>query len=211
METLPVPGMLTAKLISGSLELSLKHKIDPKVINRVAQLLVHSLGLDIGSQHFAETPARIAKLWTTFLSPASLTLKAFETRSNTLVLCRNHPAVTLCPHHLLPVEMFCDLAYIPNGWALGLSKLPRLLDLIGSSFMLQEELTDTVVKLLDRLLMPKGVACRVVARHGCMRLRGVRTPGEVITTSVSGVYLTDEKARSEFLSGLDNHVFNGVR
>jgi GTP cyclohydrolase I len=196
-----LPGHLTVDVEpqhSLTMKLKLVHTPSEVGIRNAMFAFIRALGLDLKSQHFSESPARLTKLWMEWMRDREITVKAFQSSADDMVTMVAHRVVTLCPHHFLPVEMICDLSYIPSGWVVGLSKLPRILDLVGGSFVLQEEFTHTVVKIVEALLMPRGIACRVRARHGCMRLRGVRTPGWVVTSSLKGVMLTDEKARVEF-------------
>lgn len=185
---------------SLTIRLKMVHKPSETGINRAAFALLRAMGFDLRSQHFEGTPRRLTKMWMTYLTGHEVTVKAFQTKADSMVITRNHQVVSMCPHHMLPIVMMCDFAYVPSGWVVGLSKIPRIMDVLGASFVLQEEFTDAVVNIVDTLLMPKGVAFRVSARHGCMRMRGVRTPGLVITQSLKGVMLTDEKARTEAMS-----------
>lgn len=180
-----------------AIRLSLRHKPSEIGINRAVFALLRGMGFDLRSQHFSGTPRRLTKLWMTYLADREITVKAFESTSDVMVTIKDHRVVSMCPHHMLPIVMVCDFAYVPAGWVVGLSKIPRIMDVMGGSFVLQEDFTDGVAKVIDTLLQPRGIAFRVRARHGCMRLRGVRTPGSVTTTALRGVMLTDEKARAE--------------
>ena len=197
-----VPGIVKVDLLPGKggrITVEATRHINPLGIQRAVSMLLSNFGVDTKGENFKETPKRVTKMWQEWLSPKTVELKVFSTQSKGAVTLTGHNTVCVCPHHLLPFEMVVDLAYLPQGYAVGLSKLARFIDLACASFALQEDVPEFVVKIIDALLLPRGVICRTRARHGCMRLRGVRTTGEVTTMSLSGAYLTDEKARYEFL------------
>jgi GTP cyclohydrolase I len=108
---------------------------------------------------------------------------------------------SVCAHHLLPFYGSAHVAYIPNKLAVGLSKIPRLVDYWASRPQLQERLTDQIAHDLKRRLEAHGVAVVIEARHTCMACRGVRKHnGAMVTSSMLGVFLTASEARQEFLS-----------
>lgn len=172
---------------------------DEAAKNAVSRLLM-AFGVNRSDENFKGTPARVVKMWKSWLEPKEVKFAVFQSDAEGAVTCTGHKAVSCCPHHLLPFELDVDVGYIPNGYVVGLSKLPRLVDVVASSFALQEHIPEAIVRILSVLLTPRGAICRVRSRHGCMRLRGVRTPSEVTVTAVAGVFHTDEKARNEFLS-----------
>ena len=184
----------------GRIRLEATRHFNELGVQRAVFQLLRNFGVDMRDPNFAETAKRVTKMWNKWLEPQEVNLAVFESDAKGAVCLYGHKAVSVCPHHLLPFEMIVDLAYVPQGYVVGLSKLSRLIDLACASFALQEHIPDFVVKVMTAILIPRGAICRVRARHGCMRLRGVRTSGEVITTALDGVYLTDEKARHEFLA-----------
>lgn len=190
--------------VKAVITLKKSHKISDAAVKNAVSRLIGALGLDTRDENLQETPRRILKLWTEFLKPQVLELKTFA-GPGAMVMLKRHRFVAVCPHHLLPFEMVGNVAYIPQDHRVGLSKLCRILEFAGNGFMLQENITEFTAELLSNLLLPRGVAVSVSGEHGCMRLRGVRTTGSVTTTAVRGVFLTDEKARNEFL-----HTNGGV-
>lgn len=180
------------------LTINKKHNINVIGFDRAVRNFIGNLGLDIKDVNLKDTPRRVTKLWTEWLKPQTLELKTFPGKSG-MVILKNHRFISVCPHHLLPFEMIGSVAYVPQDHVLGISKLPRMLNFAGVGMMLQESITEFCADLLDTLLQPRGVAVSVTGIHGCMRLRGVESGGSITTTAVRGVFLTDEKARSEFL------------
>jgi len=192
------PKGVKVGLEKGSLAtLEMNHKVDPKAVNRAVHAMLNGLGLDRTDENLVETPRRVTKLWQDWLQPRRLEMKAFS-GGGPMVTLVHHRSLSMCPHHMLPVEIIGSLAYIPQDWKVGLSKLARLIDFCGASLMLQENATEAIADLMDALLTPTGVMCQLIGRHGCMRLRGVKTNGPVVTTSLRGVFYTDSKARQEF-------------
>jgi len=197
-----IPGINQLKVSQHQgLEMHLEatRTFNQTVVKRTVFQMLRGFGINTNDENFKGTPDRVCKMWSEWLSPKTLKLKVFSSDTKGAVIVTGHKAVSVCPHHLLPFQMVVDVAYIPTGYVVGLSKLPRLVDIVASSFVLQEHIPEIIVKILSALLTPRGVICRVRAKHGCMRLRGVRTSGKVTTTAVEGVFLTDEKARHEFL------------
>jgi GTP cyclohydrolase I len=198
-----MPGIADLKLTQHKgLEMHLEatRNFNAPQVRRAAIGLLRAFGIDhTEDENFKGTPDRFTKMWGEWLSPKNLKMAVFASDTNGAVIISGHKTVSVCPHHLLPFHMEVDVAYVPNQYVVGLSKLPRLVDIVASSFALQEHIPDVVVKILSALLTPRGVICRTRAKHGCMRLRGVRTPATCTTTAVQGVFLTDEKARHEFL------------
>jgi GTP cyclohydrolase I len=118
-----------------------------------------------------------------------------------MVLQRNLPFYSHCEHHMAPFFGTADIAYIPNGKIVGLSKLSRVLDIYARRLQVQERLTTQVVDCLMEHLQPKGAGVIIRARHLCMESRGVHKQGhETVTSAVRGVFRTDAAARAEFLS-----------
>jgi GTP cyclohydrolase IA len=173
----------------------------------VGKLITDVIG-ETEREGLADTPARVVKAWEDWtsgygVSPATV-LKTFEDGGevyNEMVLVKQLPFYSHCEHHLAPFFGTADIAYIPNGRIVGLSKLSRLLDIFAKRLQVQERLTGQVVDALMEHLAPKGAACTIRARHLCMESRGVQKQGhETITNALRGVFLDDHKARGEYLS-----------
>jgi len=170
-----------------------------KLIEKGVKLILEGLEVDTEDRNYKDTPRRVAKMYKEIFSPKRNNFKTFPEKHDSMIVLRNHEVHGMCPHHLLPVVMRVFVAYIPNGRVLGLSKLARSVECHLTAPILQETLTDRVVSTLQDTLGPKGVACTIVGSHGCMRHRGVRTTGDIVTSAVTGVFLTNAAAREEFM------------
>lgn len=180
------------------LSLKASHGFTDKGVKNAVSRMLSCLGMDTRDPNLKDTPRRVAHMWAEWLTPKTLDLTCFESESSSLVTLNNHKSVSVCPHHMLPFELMFNIAYIPQDYVLGLSKLSRLANFVSGSFMLQEHISELVCELLNVLVQPKGVAVSVRGVHGCMRLRGVMSEGSTNTVTLKGVFLTDEKARAEF-------------
>ena len=154
-----------------------------------------------------KTPERVAKSMD-FLTngykedPSKILNKAMFTEDySQMVLVKDIEIYSLCEHHMLPFFGKCHIAYIPNGHIVGLSKIPRIVDVFSRRLQVQERLTDEIKDCLQDTLNPKGVAVVIEAQHLCMQMRGVQKQHSSTTTSAfSGIFLNDDKTRSEFMN-----------
>ena len=154
-----------------------------------------------------KTPERVAKsmqfLTNGYNENPSAILKAamFTENYNQMVLVKDIEIYSLCEHHMLPFFGKAHIAYIPNGHIVGLSKIPRVVDVFARRLQVQERLTDEIKDCLQETLNPKGVAVVIEAQHLCMQMRGVQKQHSSTTTSAfSGTFLKDDKTRSEFMN-----------
>ena len=128
-----------------------------------------------------------------------------------MVVVRDIDFFSLCEHHLLPFYGKCHVAYIPNEHVVGLSKIPRLVEVFSRRLQVQERLTVQIAETLQECLKPQGVAVVTEARHLCMMMRGVETPNAVaMTSSMLGVFLNQQKTREEFLNLIRRGSREGV-
>jgi len=124
----------------------------------------------------------------------------FEVKYNEMVIVKDIDFYSLCEHHLLPFYGKCHVAYIPNGRVVGLSKIPRLVDVFARRLQVQERMTTEIAETLMEILKPQGVAVVSEARHLCMMMRGVQKQNTLVTTSaVLGVFHDDRATREEFM------------
>lgn len=154
-----------------------------------------------------KTPERVAKsmrfLTNGYKENPSKILKAamFAENYSQMVLVKDIEIYSLCEHHILPFFGKAHIAYIPNGHIVGLSKMPRIVDVFARRLQVQERLTDEIKDCLQNTLNPKGVAVVIEAQHLCMQMRGVQKQHSSTTTSAfSGIFLKDDKTRSEFMN-----------
>lgn len=167
-------------------------------IEKGVKLILEGLGVDERDPNFLNTPERVAKAYSEIFVPDDTEWATFPERYNDFIMLRDHEVVTLCPHHLLPVTMRTSIAYIPDGQVLGLSKLARLLHEVNDGPMLQEKFTEEIVHEVAKICQAKGAAAHVVAEHGCMRHRGVKTTGDVMTYKLTGEFERDDKLADRF-------------
>jgi len=152
------------------------------------KLLLEGLDCDLHDQNYIDTPERVAKAYRQMFTPVEKGWATFDESYTDLILLRDHTLWTLCPHHLLPVHLRVSIAYIPKGRVIGLSKLARVLHEINRGPMLQEAFTEEALKMLLTLTGSSSGVCLVEGEHGCMRMRGVRTPGDVVTFRFQGEF-----------------------
>jgi len=177
------------------------------------RMVLEGLGLDLSSPHLAQTPERTARAWWNELCQGLThdppTLTTFPAEADEMVLLRNIPIHSLCAHHLLPFYGKAAIAYIPGkGQILGLSKLSRVANHWARRPQVQEELTSQIADHLASLVVGKnpetgevmgGVGVVIRANHLCMMLRGVKHSGDMVTSAVRGIFLTQSDVRAEFL------------
>jgi GTP cyclohydrolase I len=125
----------------------------------------------------------------------------FDVAYDEMVIVKHIEVFSLCEHHLLPFFGKCHVAYIPNGKIIGLSKIPRLVDMYARRLQVQERLTTQVAETINTKIRPKGVAVVVEAQHLCMIMRGVEKQNSVaVTSSMLGSFKDDQNTRNEFLN-----------
>lgn len=172
----------------------------------VTQMLI-ALGEDPDRDGLQKTPDRVDKalrfLTKGYLEDVDDVLNSalFSVKYDEMVVVRDIDFFSLCEHHLLPFYGKCHVAYIPNDRVVGLSKIPRLVEVFSRRLQVQERLTVQVAETLMEKLNPQGAAVVIEARHLCMMMRGVETPNAVaVTSSMHGVFLNQQKTREEFLT-----------
>ena len=169
--------------------------------------LLRQIGEDPTREGLLRTPHRVAKAWEFLTSgygkdPAELINGAiFREKYDEMVIVRDIDFFSLCEHHLLPFYGKVHIAYIPKGKIVGLSKLPRIVELFSRRLQVQERMTQQIAETLYGALEPDGVAVVVEARHLCMMMRGVEKQNSLATTSAMlGSFRDDERTRTEFLN-----------
>ena len=169
--------------------------------------IIELVGEDTSREGLQKTPIRCAKALNFLTEGYSMDADAiiqnalFKENYNQMVIIKDIELYSLCEHHLLPFFGKAHVAYIPNGKIVGLSKVPRIVNVFSRRLQVQERLTEDISKCLDKNLKPTGVAVVIEASHLCMQMRGVEKQNSVTTTSAfSGVFLNDEKTRTEFMN-----------
>jgi GTP cyclohydrolase I len=179
----------------------------PDAIEPLIESLLKELGEDPGRDGLVRTPKRFAEAVRFFTEgygqdPQQILNNAlFDVDYDEMVIVKDIEFFSLCEHHLLPFFGRAHVAYIPNGKVVGLSKIPRLVEMFGRRLQVQERLTTQVAETLERVLHPKGVAVVIEAIHLCMMMRGVESPNaSAITSSIRGEFERDSKTRAEFMT-----------
>ncbi len=178
----------------------------PDPIEPLVTRLLKELGEDPGRSGLEHTPNRVARSLRYFTTgyeqnPKDILNGAlFEVSYDEMVIVKDIEFYSLCEHHLLPFFGRVHVAYIPNGKVLGLSKIPRLIEMFARRLQVQERMTVNIAETLEELLEPKGVAVVAEAIHLCMMMRGVQQQNSSATTSsIRGEFERDPKTRAEFM------------
>ena len=170
------------------------------------QQILKGLGEDPTREGLKETPKRYLRFMQEFLTPKEFNFTCFDAEgTDEMIVQTNIPFYSLCEHHIAPFFGVANIAYIPNGKIVGLSKLARTLDLYANRLQNQERITTQIAERLQKELNPLGVAVTLKAQHLCMNMRGVKKHNTWTTTSkMLGVFKEDDKARNEFFNIINN-------
>jgi GTP cyclohydrolase I len=175
-------------------------------IEPIITSMLKELGEDPGRDGLQSTPQRVARAMRFFCQgyeqdPVKILNNAlFDVTYDEMVIVKDIEFYSLCEHHLLPFFGRVHVAYIPDGKVVGLSKIPRLVEMFSRRLQVQEKLTTQIAETLDLVLTPKGVAVVIEAVHLCMMMRGVaQQNSSAITSSIKGEFETDSKTRAEFM------------
>lgn len=168
--------------------------------------ILELLGEEPQREGLLSTPIRVAKAMQFFTqgyhqNPENILRSAlFVEDYKQMVIVKNIEIYSLCEHHLVPFFGKAHIAYIPNGKIVGLSKIPRVVDIFSRRLQVQERLTTQIKECIDNVLNPLGVAVVIEAQHLCMSMRGVQKQNSVTTTSdFTGAFLKNPKTRMEFM------------
>ena len=184
-------------------------KMTKNNINKIKEL-IHKLLIEIGEdpdrEGIVRTPERVAKAWDYFSSGYTQSVDSiinnavFAEDYDEMVTIKDIDYFSLCEHHLLPFFGKAHVAYFPNGKIIGLSKIPRIVNMFSRRLQVQERMTQQIAETLNDVLAPKGVAVVVEGEHMCMQMRGVEKQNSYATTSfMMGYFREDSKTRDEFL------------
>ena len=181
--------------------------VDEEAIKRATLDLLYAVGEEPEREGLQDTPKRVAKAWRELVSgyttdPVKLINNAiFHVDYDDMIVVLDIEYYSLCEHHLLPFLGRAHVAYIPDGKIVGLSKIPRIVDMFARRLQVQERLTQQVAEFLDEVLSPRGVAVAMTAQHMCSMIRGVKKHDtNLLTRAMLGEFASDRALRSEFLS-----------
>jgi GTP cyclohydrolase IA len=195
------PTVETATLTSATFE------------NLVREILVR-LGEDPAREGLLRTPERVHHAFQ-FLTkgyqqdPDTMLKNALFTVSyDEMVIVKDVEVFSLCEHHMLPFFGKVHVAYIPNGKVIGLSKIPRLIEIFSRRLQIQERLTTQIAETIQKAIQPQGVGVVIEARHLCMMMRGVeKQHSSAVTSSMLGCFRDEQETRTEFLSLINNRNY----
>ena len=184
-----------------------------KDLEKAVEEILVNIGEDPKREGLLKTPERVAKSFQ-FLTkgyeqdPKEIMNKAlFSTTNDEMVLVRDIEFYSLCEHHLLPIIGRVHVAYIPNGKVVGLSKIPRVVEVFARRLQIQEQLTEQIADAINEAITPKGVAVVVHARHMCMEMRGVeKINSTTVSSALRGLFKSDLRTRNEFFNLINANV-----
>lgn len=192
----------------GKLE-SLTFDADERVESAVREILT-GIGEDPAREGLIGTPNRVATMFAELTAGHRVDPRAvindaiFDVAYDEMVIVSDIDFASLCEHHLLPFTGRAHVAYIPCGRVIGLSKIPRIVDMFARRLQLQERLTVQIADFIDEAIQPEGVAVIVEGVHMCAVMRGVKKPNtRMITSAMRGIFRTDSATRAEFLGHVD--------
>jgi GTP cyclohydrolase I len=167
--------------------------------NNIKEFLI-LIGEDINREGLINTPKRIAKMWRReLLTPEKFELTTFQSDGyDEMIVSKDIKFYTFCEHHLLPFFGIVHIGYIPGAKIAGISKLARTVQYYAKRLNTQEYLTDKIAEHLNRNLKPKGIGVIIEGRHLCQEMRGVKIKGEMITSSLKGIFLNEKNVKEEF-------------
>ena len=181
----------------------------------VRELIVR-LGEDPTREGLIRTPERMRRAYEYLVkgyredAEAMLKEALFTVTYDEMVIVKDVEMFSLCEHHMLPFFGKVHVAYIPNGKVIGLSKIPRLIDIFARRLQIQERLTTQIAETIQHAIEPQGVGVVIEARHLCMMMRGVeKQHSAAVTSSMLGSFRHEEETRTEFLSLIRNRT-NGI-
>jgi GTP cyclohydrolase I len=180
--------------------------VDLERIRRAVREILVAVGEDPEREGLKDTPDRVARMYAEVFQglhqdPRMHLNRLFTQKYDEIVLVKDIRLVSFCEHHLLPVVGLAHVAYVPNGKVIGLSKIPRVVDVLAKRPQMQERLTEELADLLMKALDAKGVAVVIEATHSCMTIRGVNKPdSSFVTSAMRGVFRERLATRTEVMS-----------
>ena len=178
-----------------------------KKFEKAVTTILELIGEDPNREGLKKTPHRVYKAFKHLcegykMDPKKVLNDAlFESSNDEMVLVRDIEFYSMCEHHILPIIGRVHVAYIPDGKVVGLSKIPRMVNIYARRLQIQEQMTEQIADAILETIQPKGVGVIVEARHMCMEMRGVEKINSTTTSSaLRGLFKKDEKTRSEFFS-----------
>lgn len=189
---------------------------DLEVVRESVKTILEEIGEDISREGLLRTPDRVAKAYKFLTEGYHQSVEEvingaiFEEKYDEMVIVKDIDFYSLCEHHMLPFYGKVHVAYIPNGKIVGLSKIPRIVDMFSRRLQVQERMTQQIAETLDHYLDPQGVGVVCEGLHMCMMMRGVQKQNSITTTSsMHGVFKDDDRTRNEFVKLINkNRILN---
>ena len=182
-------------------------------LEQITRNLLKEIGENPDREGLLKTPSRVAKTWKLFSKGYNQNLEdiinnaIFEEDAKDMIIVRDIEFFSLCEHHLLPFFGKAHVGYIPSGKIVGLSKIPRIIDMFARRLQVQERLTHQIADAIMNAIDPLGVAVVMEGRHMCMQMRGVEKQNSFASTSAMlGQFRKSSETRSEFLSIINRRV-----
>jgi GTP cyclohydrolase I len=178
----------------------------------LVEKMIEILGEDPKREGLQKTPSRVARAWVELTSgyhadiDALINRAIFNENYNEMVVVKDIRFYSTCEHHLLPFFGTANVAYIPNGKIIGLSKIPKLVDVYARRLQVQERLTQQIAETIQSKLNPLGVGVVLKGRHLCMEMRGAESQDSpTVTSAMLGSFRSDSRTRKEFLTFIHGH------
>jgi len=181
-------------------------RFDHAKIEQGTRMILEGIGEDPTRGGLRETPARVARMYEEIFAGIGVDASQIVTivegaDFDEMIMVRDIPLFSMCEHHLIPFNGKAHVAYIPNGKVLGLSKVPRIVDMFARRLQVQERLTVQIAETIQHAIDPRGVGVVIEAVHFCMMMRGVEKQNSVaVTSSMLGAFRDLQPTREEFLS-----------
>ncbi len=179
----------------------------PESMQQAVRELLGHMGEDAARDGLRRTPERVSKALRFLTSGYRMKVEellngaVYEASYDEMVIVKDIELFSLCEHHLLPFYGKAHVAYIPSGKLIGLSKIPRLVDMFARRLQIQERLTSQIAQTIEQMIAPRGVGVVVEARHFCMMMRGVeKQHSSAVTSAMLGAFRARQQTRDEFLS-----------
>jgi GTP cyclohydrolase I len=184
-------------------------------IEKSVRTLLSNVGEDPDREGLQRTPERVARMYDELLAgyhtdPVKLINDAlFTVDYSEMVIVKDIDYYSMCEHHMLPFYGKAHVAYIPDGKVLGLSKIPRIVEMFARRLQVQERMTEQIADFIDEVIKPQGVAVVVEGVHMCSMMRGVKKANSsMVTSAVRGIFKSDSKTRAEFMEHIGRRRFD---
>jgi GTP cyclohydrolase I len=186
-----------------------------EAIQKAVRKILTNIGEDPERQGLKRTPERVARMYDELtegyhIDPIKLINDAmFDVDYSEMVIVKDIDFYSLCEHHLLPFYGRAHVAYIPDGKVIGLSKVPRIVEMFARRLQVQERMNEQIADFINEVLHPQGVAVVVEGVHMCSMMRGVKKANaSMVTSSVRGIFRSDSKTRAEFMEHIGRRRFD---